>query len=240
MVPLKIFLLAVSSDKPAITLLQNTAQPNAAYGCYSCQIKGITVKTGSGHNRIRVFPSSIRADEQPQLRKNHTYDAIIAYLEEVNLLTVRTRQQKQKFHDDLKGHNGPCQLRQLKMLMSANPSHLIRYIVSMVVFFIFHSTLPTIYFQHLLLLVISAHLAEDRILLKLNIPIVQLLMNKFVVDFTKLYGERHSVMNVHVNIHMSSTLTNFAQLYHVSTYPFESLLGKITSSIAGTKHFGSE
>ena len=37
---LRIFLIGVSNDKPANSLVQNQAEPNAMYGCSKCEIAG--------------------------------------------------------------------------------------------------------------------------------------------------------------------------------------------------------
>jgi len=39
---IKVFLIAGSLDKPAQSLVQNLAEPNGAYGCGKCLIKGMT------------------------------------------------------------------------------------------------------------------------------------------------------------------------------------------------------
>ncbi|CAF0791540.1 unnamed protein product, partial [Didymodactylos carnosus] len=114
-VPLKVFLLSISADKPAVTLLQNTASPNAAYGCHSCDIKGITAFTKiGGWHRIPVFSTLNENVEQPSLRTNETYDEIISFLGNLDISTIKTRRQKQMLFDRRKGHHGPCSLRTLK------------------------------------------------------------------------------------------------------------------------------
>lgn len=37
---LRIFLIGISNDKPANSLVQNQAEPNAMFGCSKCEIQG--------------------------------------------------------------------------------------------------------------------------------------------------------------------------------------------------------
>jgi hypothetical protein len=40
---LRVYLIGISNDKPANSLVQNQAEPNAMYGCSKCEIAGNSV-----------------------------------------------------------------------------------------------------------------------------------------------------------------------------------------------------
>ncbi|CAF1100809.1 unnamed protein product [Adineta steineri] len=75
---LRTYLIAVSNDKPANSLVQNLPEPNALFGCSKCEIAGETTPakvyatpTKSAKIKttyIRIFPTS--TGRQPEMRSN--------------------------------------------------------------------------------------------------------------------------------------------------------------------------
>ncbi|CAF1202066.1 unnamed protein product [Didymodactylos carnosus] len=107
-------------------------------------------------------------------------------------------------------------------------------------FVIFEHLLVAPYYEHLLLLVGIAHLAEARRTYKEYPAQIKLMAEKFIIQFPKLYTARHHVQNVHQISHTSLSVADNGLLSCYSTFSFESLLGIITSSVMGTKNFGQE
>ncbi|CAF1176624.1 unnamed protein product, partial [Didymodactylos carnosus] len=112
MTRLKVFLILASCDKPAISLVQNLPEPNAAYGCQFCEEEGATVQTNKTKtNRIRVF---IPGQQQAPLRTNERYDMAIQYIESTDPSSLNTINKKTIFARKLRGYLGYCHLRQLQ------------------------------------------------------------------------------------------------------------------------------
>ncbi|CAF2233614.1 unnamed protein product [Rotaria magnacalcarata] len=75
---LRVYLIGISNDKPANSLVQNQPEPNALYGCSKCEIAGYTTPakiyaTPATLKKItttyvRIFPT--RTDDRPQMRSN--------------------------------------------------------------------------------------------------------------------------------------------------------------------------
>ncbi|CAF4238175.1 unnamed protein product [Rotaria socialis] len=123
-----VHLLKSTNDKPATALLQNIAEPTAAYGCSRCEIKGKTTlsnplisekkskasgttlnekKTCKETHRIRVFV--IEEDQpMPELRSAERYRTIMRL--------IRTQQFASGVYiepDIQRGYLGPCLLADL-------------------------------------------------------------------------------------------------------------------------------
>ncbi|CAF1357828.1 unnamed protein product [Didymodactylos carnosus] len=71
---------------------------------------GIEGKKGS----VRVYPAWSDNVDPPELRTNEQYDKFIQWFKTVDIRTIRTRNEKEKFRDDKMGYNGICHLRKLK------------------------------------------------------------------------------------------------------------------------------
>ncbi|CAF3612403.1 unnamed protein product [Rotaria socialis] len=75
---LRVYLIGISNDKPANSIVQNQPEPNALFGCAKCEIAGRTTpaKLHATPNQsgkittvfIRIFPTEI--GEQPEMRSN--------------------------------------------------------------------------------------------------------------------------------------------------------------------------
>lgn len=126
-VVMRVYLICACLDKPAQSIVQNTAEPIGGYGCGRCIIKGnwkrpilcsrkiITALTFLGQtvpssqhstNHIRVFPIDRNTTITP--RNNELYDSII------DSIPDEGKSIRSKKDDELKGYRGPCVLRELK------------------------------------------------------------------------------------------------------------------------------
>ncbi|CAF2052482.1 unnamed protein product [Rotaria magnacalcarata] len=75
---LRVYLIGISNDKPANSIVQNQPEPNALFGCAKCEIAGrmTPAKLHATPNQsgkittvfIRIFPTEI--GEQPEMRSN--------------------------------------------------------------------------------------------------------------------------------------------------------------------------
>ena len=96
---------------------------------------------------------------------------------------------------------------------------------------IFRGALPKRYYDHLLQLVIILHIAESRTLEQSDIDLVARLSRNFLVNFSKLYGDRHCVQVIHSVEHIAATLRDFGPLPNFTTFQFENDLGNNYFSI---------
>ncbi|CAF1437821.1 unnamed protein product [Rotaria sordida] len=123
-----VHLLGSTNDKPATALLQNTAEPTAAYGCSRCEIKGKTTlsnpflskkksiaqattsnkkKTCKETHRIRVFV--VEEDQPtPELRSAEHYQMVMKIIQNQQLAVGTDEEQ-----DIRRGYLGPCLLTDL-------------------------------------------------------------------------------------------------------------------------------
>ncbi|CAF1456803.1 unnamed protein product, partial [Didymodactylos carnosus] len=74
-VPLSSYLIALTCDKPAQSLIQNLSEFNGPFGCGKCELEGELVLSGANDTHsIRVFPLPPKEEPLPKLRSNETYD----------------------------------------------------------------------------------------------------------------------------------------------------------------------
>ncbi|CAF1502434.1 unnamed protein product, partial [Adineta ricciae] len=112
---LRVYLIGVSNDKPANSLVQNQPEPNALYGCSKCEIPGKTVaaKLCATPNQsakisttyVRIFPTS--KGRQPEIRSNARW-CDISHAEQNG---VRFYTNDRKLHTY--GYLGECELSEL-------------------------------------------------------------------------------------------------------------------------------
>lgn len=62
------------------------------------------------------------------------------------------------------------------------------------------------------------------------------LINTFVEDYQRLYGLKNMVFNVHLLIHLVTTVRNWGPMWVFSALPFESLNKRIVDSITSPYH----
>jgi hypothetical protein len=92
---------------------------------------------------------------------------------------------------------------------------------------IFKNVLKKKYYMHLLKLVLMMHLSESRQVHHSYINTIKHLGQNFVIDFSKLYTNRHCVQVVHSLLHVSATVRDFGPLSNYTTFQFENELGRI-------------
>jgi hypothetical protein len=90
---------------------------------------------------------------------------------------------------------------------------------------IFEKIMKKKYYDHFKKLVLAVHLAESRALTEQDIQAVERLCYDFLLQFPKLYSERHNVQVVHSIMHISESIRDFGPLTSYTTFNFESLLG---------------
>ncbi|CAF1378024.1 unnamed protein product [Didymodactylos carnosus] len=105
---------------------------------------------------------------------------------------------------------------------------------------IFQNYLKPIYYKHLQLLSFALHVGESREITSPKLNEMKILLDKFVYTFHFLYGKRHTVNTVHSVIHFHQTVTDYGPLTNYSTFNFESVIGRIASTVNGTKNLPRE
>ncbi|CAF1622336.1 unnamed protein product [Rotaria sordida] len=256
-----VHLLGSTNDKPATALLQNIAEPTAAYGCSRCEIKET--------HRIRVFV--VEEDQPtPELRSAEHYQMVMKIIQNQQLAVGTDEEQ-----DIRRGYLGPCLLTDLaffdqgqgfmsdslhtlyggamKKLLSLwfdrkwrtkekpwTIQSKISNINRTLKLFCSPSTTVRIprdlkYYDHFKLLVFALHIGENREIKYKDLETMHLLLNEHVKQFTFLYGERHCVKTIHSIIHFAETVRDYGPLQCYSTFNYESILGAITSTIHGSR-----
>ena len=74
---------------------------------------------------------------------------------------------------------------------------------------VFKSALPPRYYNHFLLLVIGTYLVELRSINQNQIELIDILCEKFLRLFPRLYTERHNVQYVHSLHHFSASINDY-------------------------------
>ncbi|KAK3917263.1 putative ATP-dependent helicase IRC20 [Frankliniella fusca] len=100
--------------------------------------------------------------------------------------------------------------------------------------------LPEDYFQHLILLVFGVFTLLKRTILNQEIEESNLVLNLFVSQFERLYGDRAMTYNVHQLCHLSLCVQRFGPLHCSSAFPFEGINGMIARATHGTHHVSQE
>jgi len=95
--------------------------------------------------------------------------------------------------------------------------------------------LPTVYFNHLMLLVEGVALLNTSCVLPNDVSQSKLLLYRFVKDFQTLYGLRNMTSNLHKCLHLSSQVPNLAPLWALNCWPFEDMNGRLASLIHGSR-----
>ncbi|CAF1448407.1 unnamed protein product, partial [Rotaria sordida] len=115
---LRVYLIAISNDKPANSMVQNQSEPNALFGCSKCEIAGYTTPAklhATPHQSakiattyIRIFPTT--CGEQPEMRCNaRWYEICHATQNGIRFLT-----NENKSHTY--GYMGECELCNLSFI----------------------------------------------------------------------------------------------------------------------------
>lgn len=100
----------------------------------------------------------------------------------------------------------------------------------------FYGLLSKPFMDHFMLLSTSVFTLLDSYLTPDEINRCETLLNCFVADFEKLYGEDNMVFNVHLLTHLAGTARCFGALWNSSLFPYESANGMILSYRTGNNH----
>lgn len=96
------------------------------------------------------------------------------------------------------------------------------------------------YFQHWILLVIATHtLLKDKITFN-EIEESEILLELFVSQIEKLYGEKELTYNSHNLLHLGLIVKRSGPLWASSAFAFENQNGILLKLIKGSKHIGQE
>lgn len=90
------------------------------------------------------------------------------------------------------------------------------------------------YHDHWMTLVTAMHLLLADKLDDESFHLCESLLIDFVVKFQQLYGKECMTYNVHQLLHVMDCVKNWGQLWVYSTFPFESMNGKLTKMFHGT------
>lgn len=69
-----------------------------------------------------------------------------------------------------------------------------------------------------------------------NTPLLKKLINDYVEGYKQLYGAHTISSNIHNLCHLPDDVLRFGNLNEMSTYPFETILGKIKTKLKGMKN----
>ncbi|XP_052412533.1 uncharacterized protein LOC127957875 [Carassius gibelio] len=96
------------------------------------------------------------------------------------------------------------------------------------------------YWSHLFLLVFAIHtLLQDAVKMT-HVDMAEQALRKFVHNFEKLYGAGNVSFNVHLLMHLASSVRNWGPLWATSTFPFESFNGTLLKIFNGTTHVSAQ
>jgi len=92
------------------------------------------------------------------------------------------------------------------------------------------------YWNHLFLLVFSMHTLLHDAIKANHVDMAERALRKFVRNFEKLYGAKNVSFNVHLLMHLATSVRNWGPLWATSTFPFESINGTLLKFFNGTTH----
>lgn len=95
--------------------------------------------------------------------------------------------------------------------------------------------LPSIYFQHHLLLVETIYTLTSESISPESLDKCEVMLNYYVCMFSVLYGEAHMGINIHSLVHLTDTVKDLGPLFVFSCFPYESLNGDLKVLFHGTQ-----
>lgn len=95
--------------------------------------------------------------------------------------------------------------------------------------------LPEVYLHHFMLLVFGIWLLNQENICPEDLHLSAILLQKFVMLFDALYGERHMSMNLHNLLHINASVYNHGPLWANSSFEFEDANGELTAYFHGTQ-----
>ena len=100
---------------------------------------------------------------------------------------------------------------------------------------VLHDVMSSVYRYHFLVLnmAISLLLSDNS---ASNINLAEFLLNYFVEEGIKLYGDKFPIFNVHSLLHLADDARTHGSLDNISAFKFENYLGSIKKMIRGSKN----
>lgn len=80
------------------------------------------------------------------------------------------------------------------------------------------------------------HILLQDVIKVCDIDMAEQALHKFVLDFERLYGPVNVSFNVHLLIHLTTSVRNWGPLWATSTFPFESFNGTLLRFFNGSTH----
>lgn len=80
------------------------------------------------------------------------------------------------------------------------------------------------------------HIHLEEKLKHCDIEVAERALKKFTMQFEKLYGAANMTFNVHLLIHIATSVRNWGPLWATSTFSFESFNGTLLNYVHGTTH----
>jgi hypothetical protein len=105
---------------------------------------------------------------------------------------------------------------------------------------VFYKIMPTTYFDHLLLLIISLEKLLNKKINRNELGEINSMLNKFVVEADDLYGSDIMTSGMHELGHLVECTKELGNLNGVCCFAFEELNRKITRTIKGSDLIGDE
>lgn len=96
--------------------------------------------------------------------------------------------------------------------------------------------MPPLYFYHYMAFVESVHILLGDSISIAKIEHCQVLLNYFVFMFGTLYGERYQTLNLHLLVHLPTTVRDIGPLWAHSCFAFENANGDLLKMFHVTKY----
>lgn len=93
-------------------------------------------------------------------------------------------------------------------------------------------------YVHLTLLVKGISLVNTSSISEEDLVLASLLLEKFVADFSSLYGSKNMSHNLHMLLHVERYVRFLGPLWAFSCFKFEDINGRLGNFIHGTRHVG--
>lgn len=91
------------------------------------------------------------------------------------------------------------------------------------------------YLKHPCLLVTAIFILSQDLITKQDLDLASNYLLVYVLDFQRLYGEKHMTFNVHVLLHKPKCVKKLGPLFAFSAFPFESGQGHLVRLVKGTR-----
>lgn len=104
----------------------------------------------------------------------------------------------------------------------------------------FEEHLPSVYFQHWMLLVGGIFILLQESISEEDLKAAEIMLRLFVREIHDLYGDKYYTYNVHNLLHLPLLVRRWGNLQVTSAFDFEKYNGFIVSHVHGTKHIGKE